>query len=218
MDWPQNYIIIRRELKHVRVRVSEDETIRVFAPQKMSDEQLMGILKKRQSWIDKQMTFFKNREGINLQFNEVLLYGNRYTYFYDTNYANKVVINDEYHTIRAQRNLTNLSEQEKWLKSVAKKHFATRVKDLSLTLNLPYNKLYVRGEKSKWGNCSAEKNISLNWRLIKAPKFVIDYVIVHELLHTIVMKHTVQFRTLLRSHYPDYEKAQNWLKKFGNSL
>lgn len=218
MDWPQNYIIIRRKLKHVRVRVSEDEVVRIYTPDEMSDEQLHEIITKRQSWIDKQISFFKNRERIQLQFNEILLYGNRYTYFYDTKYVNKVVINEEHHTIRARRNLIDVVEQEKWLKSVAKKHFEKRMSQLSETLNLPYSKLYIRTEKCKWGNCSVQKNISLNWRLIKAPKFVIDYVIVHELVHTIVMKHTVKFWTLLRSHYPDYEKAQSWLDKFGSSL
>ena len=114
--------------------------------------------------------------------------------------------------------LTDIAVQENWLKSVAKKYFDERAEQLSIALNLPYNKLFVRTEKRKWGNCSSLKNISLNWRLVKAPKFVIDYVIVHELVHTIMMNHSHKFWTLLRSLYPDYEKAQNWLEKYGSSL
>lgn len=63
-----------------------------------------------------------------------------------------------------------------------------------------------------------EKNISYNWRLIKAPLFVIDYLIVHELAHTVIMSHTNKFWTLLKSYYPNYREAITWLDKYGNSL
>lgn len=218
MNLPKNHSIIRRNIKHVRLRVNETGEVFIYAPETLPEECLCKIIEKRRPWIEKQLAFFKNQERIKLQYNEILLFGNRYTYFYDTTYTNKVSINEEYHTIRARRNLTNIATQEKWLKSVAKHHFEERTKQLSAALNLPYNKLYVRTEKRKWGNCSPLKNISLNWRLVKAPKYVIDYVIVHELVHTLVMNHSHKFWTLLRSHYPDYEKAQQWLERFGNCL
>lgn len=213
-----NYTIVRRKVKHVRLCVTDKAEVFIYVPETLAEEDLCRIIEKRQAWIEKKLDFFKNREKIQLQFNEILLFGNRYTYFYDTKYANKVVINEEHHTIRAQRNLTDITVQENWLKSVAKKYFDERAEQLSTALNLPYNKLFVRTEKRKWGNCSSLKNISLNWRLVKAPKFVIDYVIVHELVHTIVMSHSNKFWTLLRAHYPDYEKAQQWLEKYGSSL
>lgn len=119
---------------------------------------------------------------------------------------------------QAKRNLLDATVQEKWLKSVARKYILSRTKTLSEALILPYNKLYIRSQKRKWGNCSKKKNISINWRIIKAPEFVIDYIIIHELCHTVIMKHTVRFQTLLRSHCPDCEQAQLWLNKYGNSL
>lgn len=218
MNLPENYSIIRKHIKHVRLRVNESGEVFIYAPETLSEENLCKIIEKRQPWIEKQLDFFKNREKIKLQYNEILLFGNRYTYYYDTTYTNKVTINEKFHTIMARRNLTNVPIQEKWLKSVAKKHFEERTEQLSVALNLPYNKLFIRTEKRKWGNCSPLKNISLNWRLVKAPKYVIDYVIVHELVHTLVMNHSHKFWTLLRSHYPDYEKAQQWLEKFGSGL
>lgn len=212
------YTLTRKTVKHVRLCVREDGSVHVVAPLLFPKAKIEEFLEKRQAWIEKKQAFFRNREKIQLQFNEILLFGNRYTYFYDTKYANKVVINEEHHTIRASRNLTDIAVQENWLKSVAKKYFDERAEQLSTALNLPYNKLFVRTEKRKWGNCSSLKNISLNWRLVKAPRFVIDYVIVHELVHTIMMNHSHKFWTLLRSHYPDYEKAQNWLEKYGGNL
>jgi predicted metal-dependent hydrolase len=147
-----------------------------------------------------------------------LLYGNRYAYFYDSTFEQKIIIDHEHKTIRAKRNLLNTVTQEKWYKTIARKHLISRTEELAGKLRFDFNKLYIRSQRKKWGNCSKEKNISLNWRLIKAPFFVIDYLIVHELVHTEIMNHTSRFWTMLKSYYPDYKSAVKWLDKYGNSL
>ena len=162
--------------------------------------------------------YFKQKGKILLRRNELLLFGNRYAYYYSSRYINKVVVNDESKTIQARRNLLDIPTQEKWLKYIAGVYIRPRVAELSEKLLLPFNRLFIRSQKRKWGNCSADKNISINWRIIKAPSFVMDYVITHELCHTVIMKHTVKFETLLNSHYPDYKQAQGWLEKYGNCL
>lgn len=215
---PKNYTVIRRDVKHARLKVHEDGSVQLFVPVGFTEENVDELLKKKAGWIASKQSFFEQKVKILLQRNEILLFGNRYAYFYDTKYKNKVIINHESKTIQAQRDLLDARIQEHWLKNLAKKCITARVEKLSDSLLLPYNKLYIRSPRKKWGNCSAEKNISVNWRIIKAPKFVIDYVIIHELCHTIIMKHTVKFQTLLKSHCPDCDAAQKWLDKYGNSL
>ena len=215
---PENCIVIRREVKNARLRVCEDGSVQLFVPMAFTDEEVEKLLEKKSKWIASKRQFFEQKTKIQLRRNEILLFGNRYAYFYSSKYKNKVVVNHESKTIQAKRDLLDATVQEKWLKSVAKSHIIERVETLSEALLLPYNKLYIRSQKRKWGNCSKEKNISINWRIIKAPEFVIDYIIIHELCHTIIMKHTVRFQTLLRSHCPDCEQAQAWLDKYGNSL
>jgi predicted metal-dependent hydrolase len=58
----------------------------------------------------------------------------------------------------------------------------------------------------------------LNWRLIKAPMFVIDYVVVHELAHLIESNHTPRFWQIIRSQIASMEKAKQWLKEHGQML
>lgn len=176
------------------------------------------LLEKKAKWIASKRQFFEQKTKIQLRRNEILFFGNRYAYFYSSQYQNKVIVNHESNTIQAKRDLLDATVQEKWLKSVARKYILSRIETLSEALLLPYNKLYIRSQKRKWGNCSSEKNISINWRLIKAPEFVIDYIIIHELCHTVIMNHTVRFQTLLHSHCPDCEAAQKWLDKYGNCL
>ena len=215
---PENCSVIRREVKNARLRVCEDGSVQLFVPMAFTDEEVEKLLEKKAKWIASKRQFFEQKTKIQLRRNEILLFGNRYAYFYSSKYKNKVVVNHESKTIQAKRDLLDAIVQEKWLKSVARKYILSRTKTLSEALLLPYNKLYIRSQKRKWGNCSKEKNISINWRVIKTPEFVIDYIIIHELCHTIIMKHTVRFQTLLRSHCPDCEQAQAWLDKYGNSL
>ena len=215
---PENYSVIRRDVKHARVRVHEDGSVQMFVPLSFSDEEIERLMEAKTQWIADKQRFFAQKERIKLRRNEILLFGNRYAYYYSAKYKNKIEINHESKTIQAHRDLLDSTIQERWLKSVAKKHITKRVEALSEALLMPYNKLYIRSPKKKWGNCSKEKNISINWRVIKTPQFVIDYVIIHELCHTVIMKHTVRFQTLLRSHCPDCEQAQAWLDKYGNSL
>jgi len=190
MDLPDNYLLIERNVKHARLRVSEDGKVRIISPPSFSEEDIHSMLKKKRRWIEKQQRFFAKKESILLQRNQILLFGNRYNYFYNANFERKIQINHEHKTIQAKRDLLDKTIQEKWLKSLAKKYITQRMEELSEKLNFPYNKLYIRGQRNKWGNCSKDKNISINWRLIKAPEFVIDYLIVHELVHTKIMNHS----------------------------
>lgn len=215
---PNNCSVTRRNVKNARLRVCEDGSVQLFVPMAFTDEDIERLLEKKSQWIASKRQFFEQKSKIQLRRNELLLFGNRYAYFYSSKYQNKIIVNHESRTIQAKRNLLDIAVQEKWFKSVARKYISSRAETLSEALLLPYNKLYIRSQKRKWGNCSKEKNISINWRVIKAPEFVINYIIIHELCHTVIMKHTVRFQTLLRSHCPDCEQAQAWLDKYGNSL
>jgi len=218
MQLPTNYKLIRKEVKHARLRVSEDGQVRIIAPTSFSEKDITSLLNKKAKWIDKNLKYFESMSKIELQRNQLLLFGSRYNYFFDTTFSQKVIIDHEHKTITAKRDLTDSIVQEKWYRKIAKEYLKKRTEQLAEKLNFQFNKLYIRNQRNKWGNYSREKNISLNWKLVKAPKFVIDYIIIHELLHTVVMSHTHKFWTLLKSYTPNYKKSIEWLEKYGNSL
>ncbi len=84
----------------------------------------------------------------------------------------------------------------------------------SLEKNLPFGRLTIRQQKTRWGSCSSQNNISLNRYLVFLPKELMDYVIIHELVHTKVKNHGKEFWQLLETHYPDYKNAVKALRKF----
>ena len=75
----------------------------------------------------------------------------------------------------------------------AKMKIKGRVNELAQRHGFAYNKVSVRNLKSRWGSCSHKNNISLNMKLIALPKEMLDYVIMHELVHTRVRNHGKNF-------------------------
>ena len=69
----------------------------------------------------------------------------------------------------------------------------------------------VREYKARWGSCSINGDISFNWRLIMAPPYIIEYVIIHELMHIKEHNHSSRFWDLVKSQYPNIKEAKQWL-------
>lgn len=213
-----NYILEKKDIMHARIKVSEEGHVRVLVPYSFTDDDISTLMNKKSKWISKQLDFFKKKSRIDLNRNQILFYGNRYSYFYDDTYSRKIIIDHNFKTIRARKDLLDPEIQKKWYKNEARKYLVSRTEELAKRFNFTYNTIYIRDQRTKLGNCSHSENISLNWRLIKAPILVSDYIIVHELVHTKIMNHSSKFWTLLKSLYPDYKDAMNWLDKYGNSL
>jgi predicted metal-dependent hydrolase len=84
------------------------------------------------------------------------------------------------------------SEQE-ICRSEARRVLVRRLEKLSAQHGFYYNKVSIRNQRTRWGSCSAKNNISLNMKLLKLPQELIDYVILHELVHTRIKNHTKAF-------------------------
>ena len=98
-----------------------------------------------------------------------------------------------------------------WYISKAKENIVPRVKHHA-------HELGVIDNRYRWGSCTLNNNVNFNWQLIKAPMFVIDYIIVHELAHLIEPNQTPKFRNIVRAQSPNMEKAKIWLKENGQLL
>ncbi len=87
------------------------------------------------------------------------------------------------------------------------------IHEQSLRMNLFPKKLSFRAQKTRWGSCSSEGNISMNWKLIFAPPEVLEYVVIHELAHLKHQDHSQKFWNLVQQFSPDYKEHKNWLRE-----
>jgi hypothetical protein len=86
------------------------------------------------------------------------------------------------------------------------------LRELSFDINLPFNRISIRGQKTRWASCSTQKNISLNYKLLFLPPDLVHYVFVHELCHTVYMDHSSAFWRLVSEKQPDYQHFRHQIR------
>ncbi|USN58448.1 MAG: M48 family metallopeptidase [Candidatus Peribacteria bacterium] len=102
------------------------------------------------------------------------------------------------------------------LKKEAKSYIPLRTEELARIHGKAYHGLRITSAKTRWGSCSSKKNLNFSYRLMRCPKEVIDYVIIHELAHLKHMNHSRSFWLEVGQMMPDYVQQRKWLKKNGN--
>lgn len=104
------------------------------------------------------------------------------------------------------------------LRVEAKSFFPARVRLLSDRFGFEYQNLSIKNLKSRWGSCSGKNNINLNIHLMRLPDHLIDYVILHELVHTVHHNHSRKFWKLLNNVTGDAKRLDKELKNFSVTL
>jgi predicted metal-dependent hydrolase len=100
----------------------------------------------------------------------------------------------------------------------AREYITKRVIHFAKTNNLEFEKIKINQAKTRWGSCSFINNLNFNYRLILTPQSVLDYVVIHELAHTVHKNHSVDFWNFVAIMLPEYKTAQQWLKEKGSAL
>lgn len=106
----------------------------------------------------------------------------------------------------------------KWYIARAREILNDRVLFYSQELDVTPDRVAVRGQSRRWGSCSSKGNINLNWKLIMAPPYILDYVVAHEVCHLMHPNHSPAFWRTLGSVMQDYAARRDWLKQNGHRL
>ncbi|HXX36012.1 MAG TPA: SprT family zinc-dependent metalloprotease [Thermodesulfobacteriota bacterium] len=105
-----------------------------------------------------------------------------------------------------------------WYKKEAKEKIAERINYYSRSVHLFPEGIRITSAKSRWGSCSQDNRLSFSWRIIMASLAVIDYILIHELVHIREKNHSAKFWATLESFLPDYRKHRLWLRENGHLL
>ncbi|MGV3516421.1 M48 family metallopeptidase [Luteitalea sp.] len=107
---------------------------------------------------------------------------------------------------------------EPLMRACAARELPGRLRALAATHGLDVARVTVRNQRSRWGSCSRDGNIALNWRLLQMPAGVCDYVLLHELMHLRQPNHSSRFWAEVEAVCPDYPSARGWLRSEGLAL
>jgi hypothetical protein len=114
-----------------------------------------------------------------------------------------------------QNSLLNWGGRKEYLrnKENARRLITERLNYYNQFYGFSYNRIAVRDQRTRWGSCSAKKNLNFNYRIIFLPDELVDYLVVHELCHLGEMNHSRSFWGLVGQTIPDYKTCSKKLRK-----
>ncbi|MBT6068867.1 M48 family metallopeptidase [Candidatus Peregrinibacteria bacterium] len=226
--------------RNLRLRLDQSKRLYISAPRFMSTRRIVEFLEEKQHWLKRNLEKIeeKNKEtaASSKQFRdgEVFnLLGEKYhldlrftqrkypkAYFECTEAGNNMLIL-ELHEDTAFRELAEIGREtiEKLYRKYAKEHFTQRLEELNAEYyGFKYGDIRVKNQRTRFGSCSSKRNLNFNWRVIMAPRKIVDYLLIHELCHTKEMNHSKKFWDLVEHACPNYKAHRTWLKKRGHVL
>lgn len=116
------------------------------------------------------------------------------------------------HNRNADKIIMSDKDKKKYIQS-AREAITYKADKYSSLMNVSYNRIAIREQRTRWGSCSSNKNLNFNWKLILMPEEVMDYVIIHELAHLKHMNHSKEFWNCVAEYCPNYKVSRKWLKE-----
>ena len=217
---------IKRSSKRTKVTITieRDRKVVVHAPNHASDEAIARVVEAKRQWVYEKTQHSQkyarqpHPPGKELVNGESALYLGRSYRIEVVDTETKCIRFDQRFLIPASHARHNKGAMREWYIARAKERILPRVVKQARELGVSFGQARIVDNRYRWGSCTVRNNINLNWRLIKAPMFVVDYVIAHELAHLLESNHTPRFWNIVKTQVPKMDKARNWLREHGQIL
>ena len=219
-------IVKSTRASRISISMKPFEPLKLTLPFLVSFRKAEEFLMEKESWIQKNLEKIRKLEGQFTVFNEKTQFRTHEHDLEICRYKEEI----PRVSLRNKKILVQLPEQAiindpeiqemirwgiqaAWRKE-AKRYLPERLGELSRKHNLPYGKVIIKNNKTRWGSCSHRNNINLSLHLMRLPDHLIDYILLHELAHTVHKNHSKKFWKDLEKIHPDAKIADRELKEY----
>jgi hypothetical protein len=210
--------IVSSKRRTIALIVENDGSVTVRAPMRMPEYSIQEFIEKHVKWVEKKKAEMRTAAPVlakqYLPGESFLYLGKAYALEMVQDQKTKLILGDRFRLSEAEQENAKLVFQN-WYRKQAKSLILERVKYFAKIHQLHYEKITITSARTRWGSCSPKNSISFSWRLIMTPLDVVDYVVVHELAHTVHHNHSKRFWGLVEKILPDYKERRKWLRKYG---
>lgn len=211
--------VLRTRRKTLSVSIDALGQVTVHAPLRYPDAKIAEFLAEKEAWILRHQARFAQAgiqlPGESLDGYRLMLLGENYLIQLDDGKRVRL-LSDERRILLPRTNAE--ATLRRWLKENAKRIFTQATQLRAEEMGISYQSVSISSAATRWGSCTGDNRIRFTYRLLYAPKEVIDYVIVHELCHTLRHDHSAAFWLLVAAVVPDYQKKRKWLHDHGALL
>jgi predicted metal-dependent hydrolase len=223
-----DYALVRVRRRSIGFLI-DDQGLRVSAPKWVTLGQIESALQDKSSWILRKIVEWrehaKRQERLSVRWEDggLIAHLGRPLTLRSDPLVRGVQLDPHSDTLRVglppQAGATQLRDAvQAWMQSQARILFDTRLKHWTPRLGVHPSRWQLSSARTRWGSCTAQGAIRLNWRLIHFPLDIIDYVIVHELAHLKEMNHSPRFWATVQSVLPEFDQIRRQLKDFPDDL
>jgi predicted metal-dependent hydrolase len=220
-----DYKIVRSpKRRKLTITVERDRSIIVHAPEGTPEETVRRAVDAKRQWLFDKIHHPQKYQARPHPPGKEVVSGESAPYL-GTDYrievaetpSGEIEFSDHF-TVPAAHQARRREVLREWYLARANEKIIPRVVNHARELGVAYTSAKIVDLRYRWGSCTAKDDVTFNWRLIKAPMFVIDYVIIHELAHLIESNHTPRFWSIVRARTATMGKAKAWLKDHGQVL
>ena len=212
--------------RHARI-VVDAEGVEVVIPRRMTLRQVEPFVEEKRPWIERTLRRIRaaeERAGIRLADGGSVPYLGRELRLRVRVERGRIrphvaLRGDELHVAVAEPGRAALRDAlESWYRRRARVEVAARLDAACVRAGTGYERLSIRGQRTRWASCSSNGSMSFNWRLLLAPEEILDYVVEHEVAHLEVLDHSQRFWRLVARRSPRYREHERWLRRHGPAL
>ncbi len=215
--------------KSVRLSLSIEGGLEVIVPHNYDHLKIPDLIQKKRDWIVRNQLKLDEREAFVQSQSPQILPDSillrslaqewQIVYQQTPTKSNSVSIKEQKHQFQLviSGNIDDVASckalLKRWLMHKAEQHLFMWLRKISDRANLPYRANTIRSQKTLWGSCSGDRNISLNYKLLFLEPNVVEYVLLHELCHTVQMNHSDKFWKLVSKFEPNYKALDKSLNQ-----
>lgn len=194
--------IVRRDVKYARIEIKADGSLRVVAPKHVDIDSLIS---QKRHWIDRKRREIEDMVRESKGKEDMLLLNGRFL---------TVNTGSDNEDSAPSAQATNSTKLRRALRQTLREEMEQKVKLFSSILGVNHGRLFIRSQKTKWASCSPMGNLSFNLRMAALPERLKEYIVIHELAHLLEPNHSKRFWRIVKRQYPDYQAAEQELKKY----
>lgn len=219
MEETIKYKIKYSKRKSILISINNEGEVIVTAPENTIKDDIEEIVYEKAKWINSKVDKIKNR--IQLPKNKIMFLGEEkeikiivQKYLnreFVIEYKDSLMLN-----IKCEENIEKILK--KYLKEQLVKILETKINKYSKYFNIKPKEVKVKEQKKRWGSCSYDNRIFINWKLIMAKDSVLEYVLIHEMCHMVHKNHSKDFYKEVEKILPDFKESEKWLKDYGYLL